>query len=132
MVVTFSAIWLQDHVWQLQCFQQQNHPVSNFIYNFIYFIFTREGVRGGAGWATAPPKICLTKGKNLYFRKYSKNLVISASLRPTRKKILMPSLLLFLKSNMLRLSKNVFRHSQRENSNEAKYIEKYIEGGMWV
>ena len=52
----------------------------------------REGVRGGAGWATALPKICLTKGKNLYFHKYTKYLVISASLRPTKKKILTPSL----------------------------------------
>ena len=47
----------------------------------------REGVRGGAGWATAPPKIILTKGKNLYFRKYTKKFSNIRLTSPDQKKI---------------------------------------------
>ena len=50
------------------------------------FIF-REGVRGGAGWAIAPPKISPTKGKNLYFCKYTKNFSNIRLTSPHQKKI---------------------------------------------
>ena len=62
---------------------------------FVRFIPIRDGVRGGAGWATAPPDFCLTNSKIRFF--FFAILTVFINFRPTSLEILTPALILITK-----------------------------------